>query len=239
VIIGLLLARWSVTLSAQGDPLPVDSARIPTGTWVYEVMLAGQYQGDHTSVIHSQEGLLVSTSFFMPGPAARQEGRVTARSMDLSPVGSFVLLEGGGTGGFEARMKYHIDGDSLRVERTVLSQAFPAGERLPPVSRWAVPAAGHFDNQQLDLIVQALPLEPGRSWSIRLLDPTVDHTTSVTIRVAESRRTTTPAGTFDVWHVTIRGLAMNVAYDIEKESHLLVAQHLPAQDVQLLLKRRP
>ncbi len=224
---------------AQHGLPPLAADRIPAGTWVYEFYLAGEYQGDHTSVIHHEEGLVVSTSFLAAGSDIRQEGSVTSRSEDLMPVGSFVMMQGAGTGAFEARMRYRADGDSLRIERTVSRQAFPRADRLPPVSRWAVPAAGHFDNQQLDLLVQALPLEAGRSWNVYLLDPTVDHTISVTIRVSGSRETSTPAGTFEVWHVTIRGLTMNVAYDIEKESHVLVAQYLPDQDAQFLLKRRP
>jgi hypothetical protein len=236
----LALAIPHLPAIAQGNQLPVDGDRIPTGNWIYEFHVAGRYSGDHTSVIHRQEGLIVSTSFYFPGRYNRQEGSVTVRAEDLSPVGSYVLLENPGESeGFEARMNYTVDGDSLRIQRTIVRQAFPAPYRLPPVSRWAVPTAGHFDNQQIDLLVQALPLEPGRSWSVRLLDPTVDHTISVTIRVVESRETATPAGTFEVWHVTIRGLAIDVAYDVEKESHMLVAQYLPAQDIQLLLKRRP
>lgn len=236
---------WSVLLlgllpALQDPPLPLNPDRIPSGTWVYEIRQGEVYLGDHTSVIGRREGLIVSTSFAVVGGAEedRREGSVTVRADDLSPVASYVLLAGTGPEPFEARMRYRLEGDSLRVERTVSRQAFPPASRLPPRSRWSFPAAGRYDNQQIDLLVQALPLETGRTWTVHLIDPTVDHTIATTIRVVDARRTVTPAGTFEVWHIEVQGLATRIAYDVERAGRTLVAQYLPAQGVQLLLKRR-
>jgi hypothetical protein len=225
-----------LALAGQGEVLPVDPGRIPTGTWRYEFQAGEEYVGDLISVVHRQDELIASTSY-LTGSGEQREYSLTVSASDLRPISSSVLLGGAGARPFEARMRYTLRADSLQIERTVLRQGFPEGQRLPRQSRWSVPAPSRYDNQSLDLLVQALPLAAGASWVAFLMDPTTDHPVRVTIRVAGPRTTRTPAGSFEVWRVIVRGLAMEAEYDIDRQSRVLIAQYVPSGDVRMLLKR--
>jgi len=218
-----------------GQSLPLDPSRIPAGAWTYEFWEGDVHVGDLYSVVNRQDDLLVSTSY-LSLPGGRQEGTITLRASDLVPVHSHVVLIQG-TGAFEARMRYGAGPDSLQVQRQVVRQAFPPGQALPLRSEWSVPRAGRYDMQELDLVIQALPLAEGAGWQVVVLDPTVDHPVSVSISVEGRGTSTTPAGSFDVWRVRARGLVTDMIYEFDVRDHRLVAQHAPSQGIRMLLKR--
>jgi hypothetical protein len=232
-----LLAVPVATLFLQGQPaLPLQTDLIPEGTWIYSFRVQGRELGDMTGVVTRGQGMLVTSSRTRLGGYV-QEGSLTVRSHDLMPVSSSSRIAAGPGEIFEAELRYRSLADSLEVRRTIASQTLNEGPPLPRESHWCVPA-GTFDVQTVDLLIAALPLDEGNAWEIPVVDPTVQETARLRISVERASQVRTPSGEYAVWRVSVRGGAMETHYDIDMATRELIAQYIPDQEVEIVLKRR-
>jgi hypothetical protein len=231
-------AAGLLTLLVQtGSELPLETARLPVGTWIYTFRTQGREAGEMTSVITRNQGVLVSSSRMSAGEFL-QEGELTVRQSDLRPIASRTRIAAGSTRAFEAALRYRTVGDSLEVRRIVTRQDLNEGPSLPSEAIWRVVAAGTYDVQTVDLLVSALPLEEGREWSIRVVDPTTEQLGDLLIRVEGTHRLETAAGTFTVRRVVVTGGAVETRYDVDVPTRELIAQYIPDQGIEIILKTR-
>jgi len=230
---GLLL----LLISPQAAPPVPDTDLIPTGSWTYRVTLGGNPVGEFSSEIRREEDRIISSSD-MTG-AFIQRGNVTVDAGTLRPVRSSTFLYRPGEGSTTARLTYRSEGDSLRVRGNVTWGGLARPPAPVDIDR-TLPAAALFDNQSLDLLIAALPLAEDAAWRIELFEPTSwDRTIRITIDVRGETRVTTPAGTFVVWQVEVRGFSNHVEYYIDQSSRVLVAQHVQGEDLRLELVSDP
>ena|GEM_PF-1558793 len=228
------ICLFSVTLPLQGRQPELQTGLIPEGTWVYRVAAGGGQAGELTSVIRRENGRIVSTSD-MRGPQI-QRGSLTAHSGTLTPIESSTFIYRPGEGSTSARLTYDVEGDSLFVSGSVVWSGVGQPGTTPMMIRQHLPREGWFDNQSVDLLICALPLEEGGTWSANLFDPTHDRPVRITISVVGSAAVGTPAGSFEAWNVTVEGMTERVEYMIERTTRVLVAQYIPGQNLRLELK---
>jgi hypothetical protein len=231
-------AAGLLTLLVQsGSELPLETTRLPAGTWIYTFIAQGREAGEMTSVITGNQGVLVSSSRMSAG-GFLQEGELTVRRSDLRPIASRTRIAAGTDRAFEAALRYRTVGDSLEVRRTVTRQDLNQGPPLPPEAVWRVVAAGTFDVQTVDLLVCSLPLAEGREWRVRVVDPTTEQVGTVQIRVEGTHQLETAAGTFTVHRVVVTGGAVETRYDVDVPTRELIAQYIPEQGIEIILKAR-
>lgn len=236
VVRSLLMVPATALLLQAPSGLPLQTDRIPDGTWVYSFRVEGQEMGDLTGVVTRGEGVVVSSSRTSLG-GYLQEGSLTVRSQGLQPISSSTRIVAGPDRVFAAELRYRSLGDSLEVHRTVTDQTLNEGVSLPRESTWRVPA-GTYDIQAVDLLIASLPLAEGGAWEIPVVDPTIRETARLRITVEGSSQVRTPSGEYAVWRVTVRGGAMVTRYDVDMATRELIAQYIPDQGVEILLKRR-
>ena len=232
----LLMLPVTALLLQGGPAIPLQTDQIPDGTWVYSFRVQGRELGDMTGVVTRGQGVVVSSSRTSLG-GYLQQGSLTVRSEDLQPVSSSTRIVSGPSQVFAAEMRYRSLGDSLEVRRLVTEQTLTEGTVLPRESAWRVPN-GTWDVQTVDLIIAALPLAERRSWEVPVVDPTITETARLRIRVEGSTQVRTPAGEFAVWRVVVSGGALETRYDVDMATRELIAQYIPDQEVEIVLKRR-
>ncbi len=220
----------------QADRLPLETGLLPTGRWSYRVLTGGSATGELTSTVRRSEETITSESD-LTGTFI-QRGRVVMTASSLRPVRSSTFIYETGEGSTTARLQYEPTADSLRVTGEV-AWARLSGARAPlEIDRLLAPAV--FDNQALDLIIGALPLERNRAWRLELFEPTTFHETiGVTIDVRGSETVTTPAGRFSTWRVEVRGFTDRVTYWIDDATRIVVAQEVTGRDLRLELITPP
>ena len=217
----------------QGEELPLQTDLIPSGRWVYEVTVGGNRFGELTSTILREKDRIVSTSDLRGSRI--QRGSLTVKSGSLVPVESSIFIYQPGEGSTTARITYASSADSLMVSGSIVWSGIGQTTATPVMIKESFPLKGWFDNQSVDLLISALPLESGMRWRANLFDPSNDGPIRITIRVVNQTSVTTPAGSFDVWNVEVTGMAGMVSYLIECNTRVLVAQYLPEQEVRFEL----
>lgn len=217
----------------QGEELPLQTDQIPSGTWIYEVTVGGSRFGELTSTIRREKDRIVSTSDLRGSRI--QRGSLTVQSGTLVPVESFIFIYQPGEGSTTARITYASSADSLTVSGSILWSGIGQTAAIPVMIKENFPLKGWFDNQSVDLLISALPLESGRRWRVNLFDPTSNGPVRITIRVVNQTSVTTPAGSFDVWNVEVTGMADKVLFLVECNTRVLVAQYLPEKEVRFEL----
>lgn len=218
----------------QGGQLPLRTDLIPAGRWVFDVSSGGSRLGELTSTIRTDNDRIISTSDLRG--LRIQRGSLTAQLGTLIPIESSTFIYQPGEGSTSARITYTVEEDSLFVSGSVIWSGVGQPRSTPMMIRQRLPLEGAFDNQSVDLLISALPLESGGSWSANLFDPTHDRPIRIVITVTGRITVSTPAGTFEAWKVEVDGMAGKIEYMIECTSRVLVAQYLPAQDLRLELK---
>jgi len=217
----------------QGEELPLQTDQIPSGRWVYEVTAGGSHFGELTSTIRRDEDRIVSTSDLRGSRI--QRASLTVQSGSLIPIESSTFIYQPGEGSTTARITYAASADSLMVNGSIVWSGIGQTTTTPVMIKESFPLRGWFDNQSVDLLICALPLEIGMRWGANLFDPTSNRPIKITIRVVNQTSVTTPAGSFDVWNVEVTGLVGTVVYLIECNTRVLVAQYLPEQEVRFEL----
>ncbi len=236
-ILRALLMVPATALLLQGpSALPLQTDHIPDGTWIYSFRVQGRELGDMTGVVTHGQGVLVSSSRTRLG-GYFQESSLTVRSRDLQPISSSTRIEAGPGQVFAAELRYHSLGDSLEVRRTVAEQSLNEGVPLPRESEWRVPV-GTYDIQAVDLLIAALPLEEGGSWEFPVVDPSIPESARLRITVEGTSQVRTPSGEYAVWRIAVRGGALAARYDVDMATRELIAQYIPDQEVEIVLKRR-
>ena len=228
ILVILFLGGW------QGEELVLRTDLIPRGRWEYRVVSGPTLLGELTSVIRTEKGRIVSTSD-MKGSRV-QRTSLTAALPTLVPIASSTFIYQPGEGSTAAQLTYEAQGDSLFVTGSVVWSGIGRPRAAPMMIRQHLPRQGWYDNQSIDLLISALPLENGGSWSAHLFDPTHDKPLDITITVVERTDVTTPAGAFEVWRVDVAGMGGSVQYFIECTTRVLVVQYLPASEFRLELK---
>ena len=185
------------------------------------------------STIRREKDRIVSTSDLRGSRI--QRGSLTVQSGSLVPVESSIFIYQPGEGSTTARITYASSADSLTVSGSVVWSGIGQTATTPVMIKDNFPLTGWFDNQSVDLLISALPLESGMRWRAHLFDPTSEGPVRITIRVVNQTSVTTPAGSFDVWNVEVTGMAGMVLYLIECNTRVLVAQYLPEQEVRFEL----
>lgn len=229
-----VLCIFSVAIPLQGGQLALQTDLIPTGTWVYRVSSGGNQVGELTSVIRKETDRIISTSDLRGSRI--QRGSLAVRPGTLTPIESSTFIYKPGEGSTTARVTYAVEGDSLLVNGSVVWSGIGQPGTTPLMIRQHLPLEGWFDNQCVDLLICALPLEDGRTWNANLFDPTHDRPVSIKISVAGRATARTPAGSFEAWKVDAETMTGKVEYLIECATRVLVAQYLPAQNLRLELK---
>ena len=223
------LCLFPLLFVVQSEELPLQTDQIPSGRWIYEVTVGESRFGELTSTVRRENDRIVSTSDLRGSRI--QRGNLTVQSASLVPIESSIFIYQPGEGSTTARVTYTSSADSLTVSGSIVWSGIGQTATTPVMIKENFPLEGWFDNQSVDLLISALPLESGMRWRANLFDPTSDGPIRITIRVVNQTSVTTPAGSFDVWNVEVTGMAGKVLYMIERSTRVLVAQYLPEQEV--------
>jgi zinc protease len=188
--------------------------RIEPGTVTYRVLLQGNPFGQETRTITrategGREVLRVTTSTNL-GPIVNQSDTTTMDAATLAPLR---VRQGGTVQGQATSLSLDYDGMHVRGQGRQPGQGGPHDVTVDTTL-----AAGTVDNNQLGLLITALPLAAGGRWTFSAFDGGEKTVRTMTVSVAGEESVTTPAGTFACWRVEVSGGQIPVVFYVPKEA---------------------
>lgn len=91
--------------------------------------------------------------------------------------------------------------------RVTIQSSLPIGDEEATID---LPDSPYFDNEQLVMIIRALPLKRGYKATLRDVITRAAMNTSITLHVVRKEQLEVPAGTFETWKVDLKGTGRTV-----------------------------
>jgi len=182
--------------------------RVATGTATYRILVQGNAFGEEVRTISRDGGSLRVITTTTLGPIASIGDTTTMDATTLAPLS----VRQGGTAQGQA-ISVSLDYDGMHVRGRSHSPR-PGGARDLTVDTTL--AAGTIDNEQLGVLVDALPLAAGGRWTFSAFDGSEGTVRTMTASVSGEESVTTPAGTVACWRVEVNGGQIPVVYYVPK-----------------------
>jgi hypothetical protein len=208
---GLSAVAVAVTLAghAAGGQSPFDPKRLTAGEQAFELRAGGRAVGTLTASLGFAAGewTYVETTL-IPG---RTEQTTRAR---ISATGELIaVMQKGNTPAGATHIDVRYEGGRAKGTATV-----PApGGLLRTIEIDAAVARFAIDDNLLQPLLPALPLEAGASKVIQIFKSGQGTSTDMTLVVAGEERIDVPFGAFDSWKVTAKGTP-NVSFFVAKRA---------------------
>ncbi|MDP3773307.1 MAG: insulinase family protein [Gemmatimonadales bacterium] len=202
-------------LTPRADGVAWARERIEPGTVTYRVLLQGNPFGQQTrSISQATEGgrpvLRVITASNL-GPIINQSDTT---AMDAATLAPLRVRQGGTVQGQATSLSLDYDGMHVRGQ----GHTPRPGGAARDVTVDTTLAAGTVDNDQLGLLITALPLAAGGRWTFAAFDGAENTVRTMAVSVSGEESVTTPAGTFACWRVEVNGGQIPVVFFVPKEA---------------------
>jgi len=184
-------------LTPRGGPLPLDRALLTAHTDSFRIVFQGNAVGTLTSSVRLTADSVLYTEV-QSAMGAVQTTAVDFNRADLS-VARVKQTAQFGPQQTEIEATYRggrVTSRGQRPQRGGPPQAFQLDTTV---------AAHTYDENAIHVLLLALPLAPGKSFSIAVIDPSDASTSVLTAKVSGPDSVTVPAGTFRAYRVEISG----------------------------------
>jgi zinc protease len=198
-------------LNPTGGPVAFDRSQVVTRTDSFQAVLQGNPFGTQVTTVQVAGDSIVFTEATTLGPLVRQRTTVVLAAADLA------MRRSDQTGTVqnqqaEVHLVYangRVKGTAVVPQATGTPKTFAVDTTVP---------AGAIDDNVLSLIVPALPLAEGKSFSLNVFSSGQGATKVATIKVAGVENVTVPAGTFSAYRLEISGMQLPVVMHVSTES---------------------
>jgi predicted Zn-dependent peptidase len=198
-------------LNPTGGPVAFDRSQIVARTDSFEAVLSGNPFGTQVTSVQLAGDSIVLTEATTLGPSWQQRTTAVLSAADLG------MRRSDQTGTVQNQQSeiHLVYGGGRVTGSAVVPQA--SGTPKTVAVDTTVPA-GAVDDNVLTLIVAALPLAEGKSFSLNVFSSGDGVTKVVTIKVAGVETVTVPAGTFSAYRLEIAGMQLPVVIHVSADS---------------------
>ena len=198
-------------LNPTGGPVAFDRSQVVARTDSFQAVLQGNPFGTQVTTVQVAGDSIVFTEATALGPLVQQRTTVVLAAADLA------IRRSDQTGTVQnQRSEIHlvyangrVKGGAIVPQATGTPKTFAVDTTVP---------AGAIDDNVLSLIVPALPLAEGQSFSLNVFSSGQGATKVATIKVAGVENVTVPAGTFSAYRLEISGMQLPVVMHVSTES---------------------
>ena len=200
-------------LNPTGGPVAFDLSQIVARTDSFQVLAQGNPFGSQVTTVQAAGDSIVFTeaTAIGPGPAVEQRTTVVVSAGDLA------MRRADQIGRIQTQQsEIHLVYANGRVKG---SAVVPQGTGTPKsITVDTTVAAGVVDDNALTMLVAALPLAEGKSFSMNVFSSGEGVTKVATIKVAGVENVTVPAGTFSAYRLEISGMQLPIVMHVSVDS---------------------
>jgi zinc protease len=189
-------------LTATPGAVTLDGSRVIEGSWRYRVLVQGNPFGEERRTIERVQAdgrqawrMITATRL---GPILSQDDTVLVDAATLAPIR---VRQGGVVQNQATRVS--LDYASGRVRGNSRTPQAPGQMAERSVDTTA--AAGTFDDNQLPLVLMALPLAAEARWNLPMFSGGDGAMKTYGVTVEGQQEVTVPAGTFRTWRLGVSG----------------------------------
>lgn len=218
-------------LNPQGGPVAFDRSQIVARSDSFQALVQGNPFGSQVTTVQTSPDSIVFTETTTLGPMVQQRTTVVLSAAD------FAMRRTDQTGTIQGQQaEIHLVYANGRVKGSATVPQAGGTPKTVPVDT-TVPA-GAIDDNALGLLVAALPLAEGKSFSLNVFSSGEGVTKVATIKVAGVENVTVPAGTFSAYKLEISGMQLPVVMHVSTDAprRLLRVQPVGAPLVFQLVK---
>jgi len=198
-------------LNPVGGPVAFDRSQIVARTDSFEAVLSGKPFGSQVATVQPAGDSVVFTESTTLGPAWQQRTTAVLSAADLA------MRRTDQTGTVQNQQsEIHLVYADGRVKGSAVVPQATGSPKTVAVDTTV--AAGAVDDNVLTLIVTALPLAEGKSFSLNVFSSGDGVTKVATIKVAGVENVTVPAGTFSAYRLEISGMQLPVVMHVSTDS---------------------
>lgn len=198
-------------LNPTGGPVAFDHSQIVARADSFQAVLQGNPFGAQATSIQVSGDSIVFTEATTLGPLVQQRTTVVLSAADFSMRRS----DQSGTVQNQQSEIHLVYADGRVKGSAIVPQA--TGTPKTVAVDTTVPA-GAIDDNVLSLLVAALPLAEGKSFSLNVFSSGEGVTKVATIKVAGVENVTVPAGTFSAYRLEISGMQLPVVMHVSTAS---------------------
>lgn len=204
-------AMTAAELNPAGGPVAFDASQIVARSDSFQAMLQGNPFGAQVTSVQLGGDSIVFTETTSLGPLVQQKTTVVLSASDLS------MRRSDQTGTVQNQQsEIHLVYANGRVKGNAV---VPQGAGTPKtVAVDTTVPAGAIDDNVLSLVVAALPLAEGKSFSLNVFSSGEGVTKVATVKVAGVENVTVPAGTFAAYRLEISGMQLPVVMHVSTDA---------------------
>jgi zinc protease len=198
-------------LNPTGGPVAFDRSQIVARSDSFQALVQGNPFGSQVTTVVTSPDSIVFTEATTLGPMVQQRTTVVLSTADLG------MRRTDQTGTIQGQQaEIHLVYANGRVKGSAIVPQAGGTPKTVPVDT-TVPA-GAIDDNVISLIVTALPLAEGKSFSLNVFSSGEGVTKVATIKVAGVENVTVPAGTFSAYKLEISGMQLPVVMHVSVDS---------------------
>jgi zinc protease len=199
-------------LHPKAEMPPLDRAQIVTRTDSFQVVVRDQVLGSMTtSIVAAADSLVYHEATTIAGGAVQQQTTVRFNPSDLTVQS----VDQTGSAQGQASETHLTYGDGRVQGKATTPQ--PTGTPTTAAIDTTI-APGTYDDNALNLILPAMPLDAGRTFTLGVFASGKGQTQIMQVKVANGDTVTVPAGTFQTWRLDISGGQVPIAMYVAKDT---------------------
>ncbi|MGH7607791.1 MAG: hypothetical protein ACREME_10670, partial [Gemmatimonadales bacterium] len=204
-------ALTAADLNPRAGPVEFDRTQLVARRDSFEAVVQGNPLGSQVTTLETDGDSLVFVETTALGPLVQQTTTVVLGAADL---GVRRTEQRGTVQNQQARLTLTYAGGRVTGNAVV-----PQASGTPKtVTIDTTVAAGTIDDNTLNLLIPALPLAEGKSFTVNVFSSGEGVTKVVTIKVAAVESVTVPAGTFPAFRVELSGMQLPVVMHVSTAS---------------------
>ena len=208
-------------LSPRASSITWAPDRIAPASYTYRVVVQGNAMGDGTRTIvrGTANGRPVLQVFGTTniGGMVRQADTTTVDAQTLAPVS---VRQSGSVQGQATFLRVDYDGTHVRGQARV-----PGPGGLHDLTIDTTVAAGTLDDNQLELMLLALPLAANARFNLPVFLSGEGHGQVMTVTVTGEDSVTVPAGSFPCWRLEMTGGPQGMTFYVTKSAPYAVVKY--------------
>jgi zinc protease len=198
-------------LNPQGGPVAFDRSQIVARSDSFQALVQGNPFGTQVTTVQTLGDSIVFTEATTLGPMVQQRTTVVLSAADLG------MRRTDQTGTIQGQQaEIHLVYANGRVKGSAIVPQAGGTPKTVPIDT-TVPA-GAIDDNAISLLVAALPLAEGKSFTLNVFSSGEGVTKVATIKVAGVENVTVPAGTFSAYKLEISGMQLPVVMHVSTDS---------------------
>lgn len=196
-------------LTATATPVSFDKTQIVARSDSFQALVQGQAFGAQTAKVELSGDSIMYSETTAIGPFQQQSRVVLNADLSMRRTDQTGTVQGQHT---ETHLVY-ADG---RVKGTSATPQ-PSGTPKSIAVDTTVPS-GIIDDNALALLLTALPLETGKTFTLNVFSTGDGTTKVVTVKVAAVENVAVPAGTFPAYRLELAGMQLPLAMDVTQQA---------------------